>query len=95
MADAAALTFNEEPIHVPSGPLEDGTKKRIESAVGLNVPEGAHLAILALLDADGKAKPEGKFGVAWKIDNHWKLAGEVDRTGVGSRPGSSGSSGVF
>jgi hypothetical protein len=94
-APGAILTMNEEPIHVAPGPLSDGSKKRIEDAVGLNVPDGAHLAILALLDADGKAKPEGKFGVAWKIDKHWKLATEVGKSWDGPVHGFVGIVGVF
>jgi hypothetical protein len=80
---------------VHPGPLTDGTKKRIEDAVGLNVPDGAHLAVLALLDVDGNAKPEGKFGVAWKIDKHWQLATEVGKTWDGPVHGFVGVVGVF
>lgn len=92
---AAILTLNEDPIHVPAGPLTDDTKSRIESAVALNVPEGTHLAILALLDADGNAKPEGKFGVAWKVDKHWKFAAEVGKTWDGPVHGFVGMVGVY
>jgi hypothetical protein len=94
-APGAILTMNEEPIHVPSGPLTDGSKKRIEDAVGLNVPDGAHLAVLALLDKDGNAKPEGKFGLAWKVDKHWQLATEVSKTWDGPVHGFVGIVGVF
>lgn len=89
------LKFDGEPIHVPAGVLNDGTKTRIESAVGLNVPDGAHIAILALLDKDGNAKPEGKFGVAWKIDKHWKFATEVGKAWDGPVHGFVGVVGVF
>lgn len=89
------LTFDAEPIHVPAGPLTDGTKTRIENAVALNVPEDAHVAIMAVLDEDGNAKPEGKFGVAWKIDKHWKLATEIGKAWDGPIHGYVGIVGVF
>ncbi len=97
MADnpGAVITFDGEPIHVADGPLTDGTVQRIEHAVALNVPDGAHVAVLALLDADGRAKPEAKFGVAWRIDNHWKLAVETDLHWGGKATGSVGIVGVF
>ena len=83
MADStipgAILTLDEEPIHLGAGPLTDGTKQTIEHAVALNVPDSAHVAILAILNADGTAKPEGKFGVAWKMDDHWRLATEIGK----------------
>lgn len=89
------LTFDAEPIRVHPGPLTDGTKKRIEDAVALNVPESAHVAIMAILDADGHAKPEGKFGVAWKVGEHWKLAGEIGKAWDGPVHGYVGIVGVF
>lgn len=90
-----ALLLANQPIVVPAGILEDGTKAKIESAVALNVPDGAHLAVLALLDENGNAVPEGKFGAAWKMNDHWKLAGEVDETWGGKPTGYVGIVGVF
>lgn len=67
------LRIDGDAIRVPTGPLTDGTKARIEQAVSLNVPDGKHLALLAVLDKDGP-----RFGAAVKIGDHWKLAADWD-----------------
>jgi hypothetical protein len=67
------LTLDGDAIHVPTGPLTDGTKARIERAVGLNIPDGKHLVLLGLLDKDGP-----RFGAAVKVGEHWKLAADWD-----------------
>lgn len=80
------LTFDDEPIRVPRGPLTDGTKERIESAVAMNLPEGKHLAIIAVLDKSGP-----RFGSVVKIGEHWKFAADWD----GKHEGSVGIVAVF
>lgn len=80
------LKLDGEPIHVPDGPLTDGTKTRIERAVGLTVPDGKHLVLMAVLDKDGP-----RFGAAAKIGDHWQLAADWD----GKHSGMIGMVGVF
>lgn len=89
------LRFNEEPIKIPAGVLTDGTRDHIEKAVALNVPEGAHLAVLAMLDEQTGQPLTGHFGAAVKLGTHWKLTAEAEHTFGGPTKGMLGVVGVF
>ncbi len=80
------LKLDGEAIHVPQGPLTDGTRARIEQAVALNVPDGKHLVLMAVLDKSGP-----RFGAAVKVGEHWKLTADWD----GDHSGTVGVVGVF
>lgn len=80
------LKIDGEAIRVPTGPLTDGTKDRIEQAVGLTIPDGKHLVLLAVMDQSGP-----RFGAAVKAGDHWKFAADWD----GKHEGFIGIVGVF
>jgi hypothetical protein len=89
------LKFDEEAIHIPAGPLTDGTQQRIEKAVGLSIPDGKHIAVLAMIDGATNRPIAGSFGVAVRVGEHWKLTAEAKHTFGGATSGFAGIVGVF
>lgn len=77
MASDNILHIDGDAIHIPAGPLSDNTRDRVERAVALNIPDGKHLAVLAMLDKTTGAPLTGAVGVAVRIGDEWKLTAEA------------------
>lgn len=93
--DVPILHLDGDPIHVKPGPLTDGTKDRIERAVGLTIPDGKTLAVIGLLEKDGGRPLRGGFGVAIRAGDSWKLVIEGSKELDGPASGFVGVVGVF
>lgn len=87
MAEPEILKFDGEPILVPTGPLTDDMRTRIEKSAAGMLREGSKLAILALLDAETGKPLKGKFGVAVRAGDHLTFTVEGQKTFGGKSSG--------
>ena len=93
MADV--LVFDEEPIKVPFGPLDNGIRQKIENAVALNVPEDKHVAVLAMLDHQTGEPLKAQLGAAVRAGKNWKLTADAEHVFGGPSSAKLGIVGVF
>lgn len=77
-------------VTVPPGALTASIQKSIEQALETAVPPGKRAAVVAVADPTGV-----KLGVAARLGDHWKLAGDVERDWSGAVTGSVGVAGSW